>query len=896
MHVHQQLAIHQCRQNFSRIRCEARYLFAPIFVLFSIADYFYQPHLWLFWLSIRISLLSYLWIVFALMVRFRIVRQLSTYVAFSIVLFASWVNNFFIYQSGGIFSNYVPGLVLILFGGVLLFNFNRRQAILLQLIAVLPILFYFFRQTDDYDNLYLPHLIPQFYFLISTVIFSFAYGLNDDYLRRSFIKIRSNKLRAEYSQNQLTDALSNMNEGFALFNSNSVLITCNQHFAAPFLNLIQQEQGDQPTIDQHLIGLKYLDFLRMSHRLGERPLIEHHESFKDWMAARIAGNLQLFAPVLLSTADGRFFELIENNTAQHGLVCIRRDITEIIQKNRALELALAQLKEANQAKSNFVANMSHEIRTPMNGILGMTVLAQSSIDTEQRNHYLNLVKQSADGLLLVVNDILDFSKIESGYLHLEHLDFDLYEVVNSALEVMKVKATEKNLMVAVQVSQDVPQFVKGDGHRLRQVILNLMSNAIKFTHSGSIVIMLLHKKTYYLKGLQYSDIEFLVMDTGEGISIEKQKEVFSPFIQGDNSIARQYGGTGLGLAISCHLIELMGGTIQLESEVNEGSCFYFTLRLQHGIRFQSAPQFSAASSSMMHKKINILLVEDHPINAELTIHLLQKAGHEVTWLDHSREAIDFMREYYVKMSDTSSSTIIHTPLDLILMDIQMPEISGFEATTEIRAIEQRYGMYTPIIALTAHALTGYRQECLDMGMNGYVTKPIVYRQLLDEIFKVCQMDCTQQLDRVQDEHSVWQDVMDSLAEASPLSATQAVDHEAVALDWVAAVELLGSEFILYQTAQRWLNDYAILQTRLTHCQDQQDWTTLYHEVHSLKSMAGQLGGFALHRVAQQLEKQLVAHHLMPYPSFLVEYAELQQQLEAFHSALLLHVQTHPVKS
>ena len=454
---------------------------------------------------------------------------------------------------------------------------------------------------------------------------------------------------------------------------------------------------------------------------------------------RLADFIATIAGAALENAEGfahlrRWNETLEARVAERTAAAVAR-AKELAHSNGELQRTAdelrqieAQLRDANRAaeaasraKSRFLATMSHEIRTPMNGILGMTELTLNTGLTDRQHHYITSVQQSGNALLTLLNDVLDFSKIEAERMELENIDFDLWVVVEDAARLLECSAAAKNLELVCRIAPDVPAVVTGDPGRLRQILANLLSNAVKFTERGRVLLDAQRERA----GERQAVLHFAVEDTGIGIPADKQQAIFEAFRQSDSSTTRRYGGTGLGLTVSAQLAALMGGRIWVDSEVGRGSTFHVVVPLRLPPSPRPGPPAGAEPDRPAEadcrqaeppeaSPLRVLLAEDDPVNQEVAVGLLELRGHRVEVACNGREAVDLFRR---------------EPFDLVLMDVEMPEMDGLAAAAAIRDIEHAGGTHTPIVAMTAHAQQSLRHRCLSAGMDGCVAKPIQPHQL-----------------------------------------------------------------------------------------------------------------------------------------------------------------------
>ncbi|QQS07257.1 MAG: CHASE domain-containing protein [Fibrobacterota bacterium] len=523
---------------------------------------------------------------------------------------------------------------------------------------------------------------------------------------------------------------------------------------------------------------------------------------------------------------GTNWDITDNKLAEAKLLDANADLQEA--NLRANELTV-RAESASMAKSEFLANMSHEIRTPMNGVLGMTgLLLDTRLDNEQRR-FAEIIRQSAESLLSLINDILDVSKIEAGKLQLEFLDFNLRELVDDLATSLSPRIRDKGLEFQAEVSPDIPANLRGDSGRLRQILLNLMGNAVKFTQRGRILLRA------DLESQSDHDVflRFLVRDTGIGIPKDKQALLFQKFTQVDASTTRQFGGTGLGLAISKQLACLMGGEIGLTSEEGEGAEFWFTVCLARTTTSYATPPdrtIIRSLGNLRRRTLRILLAEDNITNQMVATGILENLGLRVDAVANGKEALQALEQF---------------PYDLVLMDVQMPELDGFAATRLIRAPHSPVlDRNIPVVAMTANAMQGDRERCLDAGMNDYVSKPVSPQAL------------SEALDKWLPEES-----LSATASAiEPSGQIPTPSDSPPVFDWPGLVErMLGEEKLARKILRSSLDQIPVQAARLEASLVSSNIVEIKRLAHALKGAVSNVGGEEIRRTLESLEESVEAN-------------------------------------
>ncbi|HSN09931.1 MAG TPA: PAS domain S-box protein [Hanamia sp.] len=505
------------------------------------------------------------------------------------------------------------------------------------------------------------------------------------------------------------------------------------------------------------------------------------------------------------------FPLINAQNKLYGISGIATDITERVMQREELIQAKKVAEDAKRLQEQFLANMSHEIRTPMNGIQGMTDLLLDTDLTEKQHDFAKTIKRSADNLVVIINDILDFSKIKAGKLTIEKIDFDLNEIIENVTAVFMHRVREKGLTFTIDVDKNIPPVLKGDPYRLNQILINLLGNAIKFTHTGGVTFNISIKE----KNERNVILNFSISDTGIGIKNDKLNEIFESFTQASVETSRKYGGSGLGLAISKQLLELQHGNISVESEVDKGTTFHFSIpfscsKTNHKLFFKGK-KLQDYNGFLQNKKF--LVAEDNKVNQKVIQNVLQKAGASADIANNGLEAINFLKE--------------NKEYDVIIMDLQMPEMDGYAATKYIRNV---MNISIPIMAMTASALKGEKSKCIEMGMNDYLTKPFDFSLFYERI-------------RMLLDQQVASDIIEEIDET-----------ETNELFDLSMLEEMDDSEYLSEILEMYLNNTPVELKELLESVASDQFETVYKIAHKLKSSTGLLKATALFDVLVKIEE------------------------------------------
>ncbi|MEO5342994.1 MAG: PAS domain-containing protein, partial [Gammaproteobacteria bacterium SHHR-1] len=536
----------------------------------------------------------------------------------------------------------------------------------------------------------------------------------------------------------------------------------------------------------------------------------------------------------LRNPSGRPYRMVGSHT----------EISERKVLEQRLEAAWAKAEASSLAKSEFLANMSHEIRTPMNGVIGMTELLLDQPLNPQQREMTQTIKRSAEALLVIINDILDFSKIEAGKLRLETINFNLPRLFQDIGSFLRVPATDKGLEFQLQLADDLPQWYLGDMGRIRQILINLLNNAIKFTAQGFVRL----ECRLLQRDADSCRLQFRVQDTGIGMSKEQQAGLFQRFSQADSSTARQYGGTGLGLAISRQLAELMGGKLGVESQPGEGSIFWFSLCLTLGKT--EAEQAGPAR----HKRFqaHVLVVDDVSTNQLVATGLLKRMGVSADCANNGQEALDRLSQ---------------SDYDLVLMDAQMPVMDGYEAARRIRHPASPVRNHRiPLIAMTANAMDGARADCIEAGMNDYISKPMQPSRLQEILQRY--LPAAQQADTAP-------------ARPQQTAAADPASVQAPLFDYTQTLQgmMMGDSGIMSLVLQELERDLPQMLRQLEQAVSRQDAQAIERLAHKLKGAAGNLGAERFCTQARRLEQAAKQGLIQEMAALLEQLQPLQRQLQ-----------------
>jgi len=603
---------------------------------------------------------------------------------------------------------------------------------------------------------------------------------------------------------QLVQAIEAVTEGFVYYDADDKLAICNERYKEIY----------PESADLLVPGMSFEDIVRTGAERGQYA--EAIGRVDEWVDMRMQQHHHPQGPIEQELPDGRWVRIIETRSEDGGLVGIRSDITDIKRHQKELKKAKEDAELANEAKSEFLAMMSHEIRTPLNGVLGIFGLLKDTKMNPEQDRLIDTGYDSARNLLTVINDILDFSKLEAGKVELEINPFDPIYAFNSIIDLMNPSAFAKGLSLSIEFDLADQNFLIGDASRIRQIVLNLVSNAIKFTQVGSVSVRV---KTSLL-GDNTHMLFCEIVDTGKGIEENQKSRIFGKFVTLDPAYTREVGGTGLGLMISKLFIDLMGGEIGFDSSTGKGSRFWFTLPLKIStdsrIERESSNNNNQIGSLTFSPRV--LIAEDNPANQLVARKILEKLGCKVDVVGNGIEAVSAANNF---------------PYDLIFMDISMPEMDGMAATRKIRKLECE-NKTTPIIAMTAHALKGEKEEFLESGMNDYLQKPAPPKSIRNMVLRWLADEANETVDR----------------QSSPSNRN--------AIDWTILNDLKkeAGEDQFGELLTCFTDDAKIRILEIKKGFIERDMTLLEDQSHSLGSSAATFGAVTLHSLCRELEGHL----------------------------------------
>lgn len=621
---------------------------------------------------------------------------------------------------------------------------------------------------------------------------------------RDITKEKKAALQKEFDDNNLKSLINNTDDLMWSVDKNMRLITCNTAFE----EIIRLISGEKIQKGQTVLIPAF----------GEEQLKRWECIYKRALAGEIFTEIEYNKEPVESWSEISFYPIRQNGFVA-GAACYSRNITEL-KKAQILEAAhqgLIKEKElaenSKKAKEQFLANMSHEIRTPMNAIIGMTeILAESNLEQEQ-TECVNAIKISADNLLSIINDILDFSKIESGKITFEKQPIRLGKVLEEVIQTLHFTVNKKSVSLSYSISEDIPSILLGDIVRLRQILINLCSNAIKFTEQGSVRLDALLKTN---QNDNYT-VLFTVTDTGIGISKDKQRLIFESFVQASEDTTRRYGGTGLGLAITKQLVELQGGNISVKSEPNQGSQFSFTLCFEKGKEDCASDKTEEIVVFTGLEGIKVLLAEDNSMNQILAKKILNKWNLQLDIAANGKIAVEMLEKY---------------EYDIVLMDMHMPEMDGYQATKYIRDKMSGPKSLIPIIAVTANAIMGEEEKCLAAGMNSYISKPLNKRKLYEKMQELVGKNKTIHMEEI-----------------------KAQPHESRYTDLTYLIELAeGSNEFMIDMITSFISDMPQTLHNIDNAFAEKKWPELKVIAHTMKSTADFMGIHSIKETVRTIEK------------------------------------------